>query len=226
MMHTQVIINSFILTCIIFTAGIILNYGLDFIRIDAITDVMSGHEISTQAYLLEQEMIDLFGGKKCAAMDVRINILKEEIRQVGADLSSYAKFSFFKKKDFDYLKRKYFLLELKFFSLVQGYNAACGQKIIPILYFYEIDQDESERQGFILEDVAKAFDKQVIVLTLDKEYDDEPLVGLLAKKFNVTIAPTIIFDGVKKEGLTYTGELNATLLKMIRQNKASAENES
>lgn len=226
MKHTQVIINSFILTCIIFAAGIILNYGLDFIRIGAITDVMSSHEMSTKAYLLEQEMIDLFGGKRCAAMDRQIAVLKEEIRQVGADLSSYSRFSFFKKNDFDYLKRKYFLLELKFFSLVQGYNAACGQQMIPILYFYEIDQEESERQGFILEDVAKEFDKQVIVLTLDKDYDDEPLVGLLLQKFNVTMAPTIIFDGIKKEGLTYTGELNATLLEMIRQNKISAENES
>ena len=216
MKHKNVLLNSFLLTCLIFAAGILLNYGLDFIRIDAINTVMSGHELSTQAYLLEQEMAGLFGGNKCATMDVRISGLKEEIRQVGADLSSYSRFSFFKKKDFDYLKRKYFLLELRFFSLVQKYNQDCGRNIIPILYFYEIDQDASERQGFILEDVAKAFDKQIIVLTLDKDYKDEPLVGLLSQKYNVTVAPTIIFNGVKKEGLIYTGELNATLLKLVR----------
>lgn len=219
MKHKNVLLNSFLLTCLIFAAGILLNYGLDFIRIDAITTVMSGHELSTQAYLLEQEMTGLFGGNKCTTMDARISGLKEEIRQVGADLSSYSRFSFFKKKDFDYLKRKYFLLELKFFSLVQNYNQGCGKNIIPILYFYEIDQDASERQGFILEDVAKSFDKQVIVLTLDKDYKDEPLVGLLSQKYNVTVAPTIVFDGVKKEGLTYTGELNATLLKLIRETR-------
>lgn len=219
MKHQNVLLNSFLLTCLIFAAGILLNYGLDFIRIDAISSVMSSHELSTQAYLLEQEMIDSFGGDKCETMDARISGLKEEIRQVGNDLSSYSRFSFFKKKDFDYLKRKYFLLELKFFSLVQEYNKDCGNVLIPILYFYEIDQDESERQGFILEDVAKAFEKQVVVLTLDKDYKDEPLVNLLAQRFNVTVAPAIIFDGVKKEGLVYTGELNATLLKIIRENK-------
>lgn len=219
MKHKNVLLNSFLLTCLIFAAGILLNYGLDFIRIDVISTVMSGHELSTQAYLLEQEMAGLFGGNKCETMAARISSLKEEIRQVGADLSSYSRFSFFKKKDFDYLKRKYFLLELKFFSLVQKYNQDCGRNIIPILYFYEIDQDESERQGFILEDVAKSFDMQVIVLTLDKDYKDEPLVGFLAQKYNVTIAPTIVFDGVKKEGLTYTGELNATILKLVRENR-------
>lgn len=219
MKHKTVLLNSFLLTCLIFAAGILLNYGLDFIRIDAINTVMSGHELSTQAYLLEQEMAGWFGGNKCETMDARISGLKEEIRQVGNDLSSYSRFSFFKKKDFDYLKRKYFLLELKFFSLVQNYNQDCGRNIIPILYFYEIDQDESERQGFILEDVAKSFEKQVIVLTLDKDYKDEPLVGLLSQKYNVTIAPTIVFDGVKKEGLTYTGELNATILKLVRENR-------
>ncbi len=219
MKHKNVLLNSFLLTCLIFAAGILLNYGLDFIRIDVISTVMSGHELSTQAYLLEQEMAGLFGGNKCEAMAARISSLKEEIRQVGVDLSSYSRFSFFKKKDFDYLKRKYFLLELKFFSLVQKYNQDCGRSIIPILYFYEIDQDASERQGFILEDVAKSFDRQVIVLTLDKDYKDEPLVGFLAQKYNVTIAPTIVFDGVKKEGLTYTGELNATILKLVRENR-------
>jgi len=219
MKHKNVLLNSFLLTCLIFAAGILLNYGLDFIRIDVISTVMSGHELSTQAYLLEQEMAGLFGGNKCEAMAARISSLKEEIRQVGVDLSSYSRFSFFKKKDFDYLKRKYFLLELKFFSLVQKYNQDCGRNIIPILYFYEIDQDASERQGFILEDVAKSFDRQVIVLTLDKDYKDEPLVGFLAQKYNVTIAPTIVFDGVKKEGLTYTGELNATILKLVRENR-------
>lgn len=207
------------LTCLIFAIGILLNYGMDFIRITAITDVMSDHELSTQAFLVEQEFVDLFGGNKCDIMDSRISQLKEEIRQVGNDLSSYSRFSFFKKKDFDYLKRKYFLLELKFFSLVQKYNQECDKPLIPILYFYEIDHDASERQGFILEDVAKAFDRQVIVLTLDKDYEDEPLVGLLAKKYNVTRAPTIIIDGLKKEGLVYTGELNATVIKLLRKNE-------
>lgn len=195
-----------------------MNYGLDFIRINVISDVMLDHELSTQSYLVEQEFVDLFGGNKCSIMDSRISDLKEEIRQVGNDLSSYSRFSFFKKKDFDYLKRKYFLLELKFFSLVKKYNKECDKPLIPILYFYEIDNDESERQGFILEDVAKGFDKQVVVLTLDKDYEDEPLVGLLAKRYNITVAPTIILDGMKIEGLVYTGELNATVIKLLRKN--------
>lgn len=209
--YSNIILLSLVLTVIIFAAGILLNYGLDFIRIDVISDVMLEHELSTQAYVVEQEFISFFGGSRCDVMATRIASLKDEIRKVGADLGSYSKFSFFKKKDFDYLKRKYFLLELDFLSRIERLNKECGQSVIPVLFFYEIDDDDSERQGFILQEVSKNFDEFLVVLTLDKDYEDEPLVGLLALRYNVTKAPAIIINGFKREGLVYEKELEAII---------------
>ena len=112
--HKNIFLTSLLLTILIFVTGILLNYGLDFVRVNVISDVMLAHELSTESYVVEQEFTDFFGaGKHCDVMNRRIASLKEEIRKVGADLSSYSRFSFFKKQDFDYLKRKYFLLELQ-----------------------------------------------------------------------------------------------------------------
>jgi hypothetical protein len=217
MVRTRIIVSSLILTILIFTLGVLLNYALDFVRIDTIASVMSKHELNTAAYLAEQDFTDSFGGNRCEAMGARITQLKEEIKTVGADLGSYSAFSFFKKKDYDYLKRKYFLLELRFLSLIEQLNKECNRPYIPIIYFYEIDDDVSERQGFILADLSKAYEQQVIVLSIDKDYKDEPLVPLLAAKYNVTTAPTIIIDSEKKEGLIYAGELNATIRTLLRR---------
>ena len=217
MVRSGIIVNSLILTILIFAFGILVNYGLDFVRIDTIADVMTQHEIDTTAYLVEQEFTDLFGGNRCEIMNNRIANLKEEIRQVGADLGTYSRFSFFKKKDYDYLKRKYFLLELRFLTLIEQLNKECNRPYIPIVFFYEIDDDASERQGFILEDISKEFEQEVVVLALDKDYEDEPLVQLLAAKYNVTIAPTIILADEKKEGLVSGSVLRASIRESLKR---------
>lgn len=217
MARPGIILSSLILTILIFALGILLNYGLDFVRIDTIAGVMSQHELDTTAYVAEQEFTDSFGGNRCELMNSRIALLKEEIQQVGADLGSYSAFSFFKKKDYDYLKRKYFLLELRFLTLIRQLNKECNRPYIPIIFFYEIDDDASERQGFILEDISKDYEQEVIVLSLDKDYADEPLVRLLAARYNVTAAPTLVIDSQIKEGLQYTGALNATIRTLLRR---------
>jgi hypothetical protein len=213
--HKNIFVTSLLLTVLIFITGILMNYGLDFVRINVISDVMLSHELSTESYVIEQEFINTFGGVRCDVMNKRISALKEEIRQVGADLGSYSRFSFFKKKDFDYLKRKYFLLELEFLNHIDKLNKECGQSVIPVVFFYEIDQDDSERQGFVLQEVSKAFEDSVVVITLDKDYEDEPLVELLALKYTVTQAPAVIINGVKRQGMIYDKELSAIIRGQI-----------
>jgi len=211
----NIFLTSLLLTILIFVSGMLLNYGLDFVRLNVVSDVMLNHELSTDAYLAEREFTELFGGSSCEIMNTRIISLKDEIRKVGADLGSYSRFSFFNKKDFDYLKRKYFLLQLRFLSHIEQLNKACSKSIVPVIFFYEIDQEASERQGFILQDVSKNFDDSVVVITLDKDYEDEPLVKLLALKFNVTSAPTIIIAGDTRSGLIYDKELAAIIQDKI-----------
>lgn len=213
----NVLWSSFILTVLIFAIGILINHGLDAFRISTIEDVMGQHEIDREAYTVESLFAEAFGGEECDVMTSRISVLKEEIKKVGEDLGTYSRFSFFRRKDYDYLKRKYFLLEFRFLTLIETLNERCGQPYLPIVFFYEIDDDASERQGYILQELSKEYDQQVIVLTLDKDYEDEPLVDLFAEYYNVTHAPTIIVANEKYEGLVYEGSLNASIRKNLRR---------
>ncbi len=215
--RTKILSRSLLLTILIFAIGIMLNHAFDAFRISIIEDVMVAHEIDTEAYRVERFFTETFGGEQCDIMVARISDLKKEIRKVGEDLGSYSRFSFFRRKDYDYLKRKYFLLELRFLALIQRLNKECDKPYLPIIFFYEIDQDESERQGFILQDLSEAYDQQLIVLTLDKDYKDEPLVKILAENYNVTQAPTTVVDGQPYVGLVYTGQLNSSVQKFLKR---------
>lgn len=209
--------NSFILTVLIFVIGLIISYGMDFLRINEVTDTMTKHELDTDGYLVEKQFVQTFGGNDCQLMNSRIFELKSEITKVGQDLSNYGGKTIFKKGDFDLLKRKYFLLQLHFLSLIEDLNENCGLNYVPILYFYELDDSRSERQGFILDEYAQAHRSEVIVVALDKDYEDEPLIKLLVAKYNVTRAPTVVVNKeVKFDRLTYMGEINATVYSYLR----------
>lgn len=211
----HVFLISLILTILVFSLGLLISYGMDFIRIDKILIEMNNHKLATNAYLIEKEFIDTFGGNKCQLLTSKIYDLKKEAETVGSDLSKYGEKSFFKKRDFDYLKRKYFLLELKLYALIHELNAHCAHKYIPILFFYKIDHDLSERQGYVLSDLAEAHKKEIIVFSFDKDYEDEPLLKLFLLKYNITKAPTVIInDQIKIDRIVYLKEL-AQLIKEI-----------
>ncbi len=209
--------QSLLLTVLIFSVGILLNHFFDVFRISTINDVMNEHELDREAYAVEHLFAENFGEETCEVMTARIFDLKEEIRKVGEDLGSYSRFSFFRKKDYDYLKRKYFLLELRFFSLVKEANNDCGKPYLPVLFFYEIDDEDSERQGFILQDLSKEYERELVVLSLDLDYEDEPLLDTIVRSYNISSGPSIIIDDEVYEGLLYAGELNASVRKFLRR---------
>ncbi len=221
---TKILLRSLLLTILIFATGILLNHYFDTFRISIIEEVIMTHEIDSEAYRVERLFTETFGGDTCEVMVARISDLKKEVRKVGEDLGSYSKFSFFRQKDYDYLKRKYFLLEFRFLALIEKLNKECDKPYLPIIFFYKIEDDASERQGFILQDLSEEYDQQLVVLNIDKDYKDEPLVSLLTLNYNVTDAPTLVIDGTKYEGLLYTGEINASIQKVFKRADPYAQN--
>ena len=215
-MKKNIFFTSLILTLLIFSTAMLLNYSFDFFRLDSIVNVMQEHEISSEAYLTEESFIEAFGGDKCSQLKKRIEPLKKEIKDVGSELSNYGRISFFKKGDYNYWERKYFLLELKFLSLIERVNKECMMQHMPILFFYRIDDDICERQGYMLSKISDKYGDNVVVLSIDKNYKKEPLINLLILKYNITRTPTIVIGGeIKLERLVYFDEIESIIDKLI-----------
>ncbi len=212
----KIFVTSLVLTILIFTIGLLMSYVLDFYRMDEISREIETHEVDKAAYFLEQEFIEFIGGDKCAVMNQRFFDLKTDIHKVGIALNSFGGRSMMKTIDFDYLKRHYFLLELEFFSLIKKLNRDCDADYVTIMFFYERDHGESLTQDFVSDDVSQSYKDNVVVLSLDKDYEDEPLVPSLVKSHNITTAPTMIINDIKIEEFKYGGEINATIKEIIR----------
>jgi hypothetical protein len=212
----HIILLSLLLTLLIFSFAVLISYALEFIRINEITKTMNDYNIGTDSYLIENDFIGIFGGNRCEVLKSRIDILKKEVEGVGEDLSRYGQKSFFKKQDYDYLKRKYFLLELRLYSWMLSLRGNCEENFIPILFFYNINEDISERQGYILTDLTKDFPSKVFVFSFDYKYEDEPILNLIKMKYNITKAPTILInDKLRFERLIYLKELEDEIRPLI-----------
>ncbi|MBS3127885.1 hypothetical protein J4410_01975 [Candidatus Woesearchaeota archaeon] len=213
----SVFVYSFLITLFIFLLGLFANYGLDFVRIHALSEVMREQSLSTEAFLTEKMFLTASGDTICVDAPYQVQRLRDELKQVGVDLSTYSTTSWFNKKDFDFLKRKYFLLELRMLALLTQLNKECDEDYVPILFFYQVDDTLSERQGFILDEISESYEGKVLVLSFDKEYKDEPLIMSLRDFYDVTFAPTLIIDLEKKyEGMQYIEELHVVLQNILR----------
>jgi len=213
--HKHIFIISLILTIFIFSIGFFLSYGLDILRVNEVDTLIKDYQLSSEAYVTQKEFINTFGGDRCSIIQSRIQELKREIVDVGHSLSNYGERSLFRKKDFDYLKRRYFLLELRFYSLLEELRD-CDNRYIPILFFYKKDDDVNTRQGYVLDEINEDFRNQIVILSFDVDYKDEPLLELIKKKYNISETPSLVIDSkIKTVGIKYSGELRPTIMSLL-----------
>lgn len=192
----HLLITSFIVAGVIFLAGIALGWTLDTFKVSTITTALKQNELNTESFLLESQFIENFGGDYCELLNLRIKDLQKNIAQTSEQLSTWGESKKFKESDFDYLKRKYFLLEIKFLFLLQDMTHTCGKNHDVILFFYGIDDSQSMRQGYSLDELRLARD-DLIVLSFDKNYVDEPLIKILLTKYGINSAPAVVINGQK-----------------------------
>jgi len=189
-----VLLVSFILTIIIFSSGIIFGWSFERYKSDVIYDELKHNELNTDSYLTEQEFIDNFGGDKCELLGTRVRDIQATTRELGYQLSQYDSSDTFTASDSDYLKRKYFIFEVRFLNLIKELNNDCDASYNTILFFYDIDDVDSEHQGAILDSFQTDDNYNPIVLSIDREYISEPLVDLLITSFGVE-QPSIVING-------------------------------
>lgn len=204
--------TSLILTILIFGAGLLLGAYLDNLRSSNVYEDLRSNELDTESYLIEQSFWDTFEGDDCEFSEDRLNSISQELANLGQSLSSYEKKSLFEDNEYKYLARRYFLLEIKGYILFNQLKENCNIDNDVILYFYNPDDSESQRQGYVLDKIVEASNGTIDVFSINKNYEGDESINTLIVYYNVTIAPTIIVNGdVKKEGFISYPELEGIL---------------
>ncbi len=205
--YTPLFISTAILTTVIFLLGILLGYGLDQWRTGDALGTIQKSELDAQSYQIEQEFFSMFGEYRCDLASKRLNELAHTLGELGYYLVNFEKKSVFKQKDYDYLLRKYFLLELRTYTLLTQAKKNCRTEDITILYFFLPDDIVSEQQGRVLDVLVKEH-SNLSVFSLNAQYKGDLLVDGVKSHYNITMTPTIIINNhIKKEGFVEKEDL-------------------
>ena len=193
---------------IIFTAGLLLGVSLDDAKVNDLLFNINQNELNTESYLIEKEFISTFGGDECSLSNPRVDEISQEIANIGRLLTRYESGNLINEDEFNYLKRKYFLLEIKAYSLFTSLKEKCNYDYQTILFFYDIDSDESANQGNVLDALAN-LNKNVYIFSFDRKFTEDPTLETLKIHYDIKRSPTLMInDKVKQEGLTNLEDLS------------------
>ena len=210
-MRRDIFITTLIITLFVFGFGFWLGSYQDSFRVDYSSDSISSSELDTQSLVTERLFFERFGGKGCEQSKKRLESFNKQIYEVGKVLGKFDTKSISKQNQYNFLKRKYFLLELNTYLLTNQMKEECKDETKVLLFFYDIkDNEESLRQGLVLDTLVHQ--KSLVVFSFDREFTDEPLLNTIKEFYNVTKSPTLIINyKTKKEGLISAEELKKLL---------------
>ncbi len=204
----HIFITSLITAIVIFSSGILVGWVLDDYRTDEVLDTIKTNELNSQSYMIEQTFLENVGDGEisCEVLTPRIENIGKELGETGQELQIYGSASDFKKDEFEYLKRRYFLMEINFYNLITQYRDACEDKYTPILYFYRIDDKQSTLQGYVLDEFVKSYNDnaygedddhgKIIVLSIDGEFEKDPLIKTIMNTYDIKPVdlPAMVID--------------------------------
>jgi hypothetical protein len=135
--------------------------------------------------------------------------LSSELWKLGKLLASQTAQKDLGEYNYDFLKRKYHLMQIKTFVLYNQLKSDCDIEDRVILFYFSRNDPDSLEQGRILDRLVA--DLNVRVFAIEREYAEELM--FLEQYYDITESPSLIINyGVKKQGLTEYEELKKLLV--------------
>lgn len=158
---------AFGITAVIFLTAIVVSNALGAKKLEDVRaienrvalDILSSE---TQFALLEET----------SCTDIGPGFLSQELGPLGEKLSFAEGQTELKTDDLEYLKRSYFLLEIKDYLLMKRLTERCGIRPTFILYFYSTKDkcEDCERMGYVLTALREKY-PELRVYSFDYHYD-------------------------------------------------------
>lgn len=207
MAKKRLYLTTLLLLIIIFVIGVIIGHFFSNPELREINKIVRNSELTTESYLIEQELFAGFD-KNCELSKIRLSSLSSELWRLGKLLASPTAEEELGAENYDFLKRKYHLMQIKTFVLYHKLKKECDTGDTVILFYYSRDDQDSFEQGKILDKLVEEFSIQVFAI--ERDYSKE--LKFLEQYYDITVSPSLIIDyDVKEEGLIGYKELKKAI---------------
>jgi len=206
-----------IFTILIFSLGLALGIIMDYERLRWIDKLTKEYDVDFRSLQFQALYMGTLE-KDNASCDVLYATLERAIADLGASLENvleYEKQSKVKRDDFNIIRRRYLIDNLKYWLFAKEAKQLCDLDVVNILYFYSEDEcNNCPAQGTILTYYKKIFDDKLLIFPLNLDLEkDEPILEILRRKYKAYNLPTIIVEEKKYEGVVNKAELGKIICR-------------
>lgn len=149
--------------------------------------------------------------------DATVGNLSDELGEL-ADKINYSESSMKDNNEVVELKRYYSLLQIKDYLLTKKINQKCGQKFIPLFYFYTTASNCTEcvKQGYVLTELRQKY-PNLKVYSFDYNLDLSALKAIIRiYKIEDTKLPAIVINEKKSTGFKTIEEIEKLAPEILK----------
>lgn len=194
-----------LLIVIVFSIGIIVGRSASNPELSEVNAFVKQSELTTESYLIEQELLAGLE-KNCDLAQLRLTGLSSELWQLGKLLGTATAKQDLGEENYDFLKRKFHLMQIKTYTLFHRLRQDCAVNVPVILFYYSQHDPQSLEQGAILDTLVTDLDVKVFAIELN--YSQE--LRFLEEYYDIERTPALVanFETVRR-GLTSRDDLAA-----------------
>jgi hypothetical protein len=203
----QLYISITLLLVIVFSIGIIVGRSASNPELSEVNAFVKQSELTAESYLIEQELLAGLE-KNCDLAQLRLAGLSSELWQLGKLLGTPTAKQDLGGENYDFLKRKFHLMQIKTYTLFHRLRQDCAVNDPVILFYYSQHDPQSLEQGAVLDGLVR--DQDVKVFAIELNYSQE--LKFLEEYYDIERTPALVvnFETVR-QGLTARDDLAALM---------------
>lgn len=193
MRSQQRLVTISLLIVVVFIIGIFVGSAWQNQGSTSVESMMKQSELSAESFLIEQDLFETFE-TSCELTETRLASLSDGLWQLGKRLEGRDAEQTLGESNYDFLKRKFHLMQIRTYILYKEFLDNCDIDQNVILFYFTRDDEESQKQGQVLDSLVDQYDLKVFAVEQGYSKDLE----FLEDYYGVSSAPFLVVNYVDK----------------------------
>lgn len=203
-----------IITSFIFLLGFLLGIQIEKEKVSYLEKTINELSLSVENAELEFLFLDIMEGNiSCNYFFSEANNLSQMASKLGDELTEYEKNEKTESQQFYDLKKKYTIVLIKDWLILEKIKKTCGGNYVTVIYFYSnLNCSSCVDQGLILDYFKLKYGENLLIFALDADLDLS-LIRALKTSYSISELPTLVINNKKYSGYIDTNTLSQILCK-------------
>ena len=206
---------AFVVTVLIFSLGLTIGLVIEKERLNEVDKLSLAQQVDLKSLQLQQSYIESEAAN-CEALNEILEANIADLSEATSQIVDYTKKSVSDEELFELQLREYFLTEIQFLLVSNEIKEECYSDAVTMIYFY--DDNEYDVQGDVLGYLKNKFGNKLLVFSFDSNFEEEPMIEVMMKAYNVTEFPTVIANEIPFYGGADAEELTEFICYQLSYN--------